>query len=364
MALFNSKQNYLGIDLGSSSIKIVELRNEKGKPRLVTYGFQEQGADIVKSDNKEVQEKIILALKKITKRAKTTSDKVIAALPSYSVFSSIISLPAMSRKELMSAIHWEAKKFVPMPIEEMILDWKILEGEVASKIEVRNKKGRPQKEASGQAKHLKILLTAAPKNLVQRYVDIFTRASLKLIGLETDTFALERSLIGSDKSAIMIVDIGAMATNISIIQDGIPLLNKSIDVGGNTITKAIANNLNIDLERAEQFKRDFGISTGERPESQIPKTIEFVIGSIVNEIRFCFNLFQSQSTSKIEKIILAGGSAFLPNLPAYFERVLNIRTYIGNPWARVVYPLDLKPALDDIGPRFAVTIGLAMRQII
>jgi type IV pilus assembly protein PilM len=258
----------------------------------------------------------------------------------------------MTRKELNAAVRWEAKKFVPMPIDELVLDWKLIR--------------EPQEKtpADQSPKNLRVLITAAPKSLVKRYVEVAKGAGLQLVNLETEALALERALVGTEPAPVMIVDIGASATNIAVMVDGIPLINRSIDVGGGTITKAIAQSLNIDADRSEQFKRDFGISTGQQSVSQVPKTIEFVVSSIINEIRFVLNLYRSQGRTPVEKIVLAGGSAFLLNLPEYLEKILSIKTFIGDPWARVVYPLELQPALQEIGPRFTVAIGLAMREIV
>lgn len=367
MAFFSrSGANYLGVDIGTSSIKIVEFRNEGGRPRLVTYSFLERPTNIIKLDSTRQQSEIAAAIGQLTKRARTTTDKVIAALPNFSVFSSIISLPVMPRKEMYAAVRWEAKKFVPMPIEDMVLDWRLLKdtkGKSASGPTVIGGGEKALGEEKGP-KNLKILLTAAPKGLVKRYIDIFKGAGLKLVSLETESFALERSLIGGEPGSFMIVDVGAVATNITITVNSVPLLNRSIDVGGDTITKAIANSLNVDTERAEQFKRDVGIRSTESGSSQIPRAIEFVVTSIVNEIRYVFNLYHNQGEKTIEKIILAGGSAFLTNLPEYLATTLNTKVVIGDPWARVVYPMDLKPALDELGPRFAVAIGLGMREIV
>ncbi|MDD5342615.1 MAG: type IV pilus assembly protein PilM [Patescibacteria group bacterium] len=372
MGLFSKKEGYIGIDLGTSGIKVVELSNDDGKRKLVTYGYTEQPINVVKSDSQETQEKAVKIIKEICKKAKVSSNRVISALPSFTVFSAIINLPNMSRKELTSAVRWEAKKFVPMPIEEMILDWKVLSEEGkpnSTEAEPKVSSGATQGEEK-KGKNINILLTAAPRNLVQRYLNIFKALNLKLVGLETEAFALERSLIGHDKSAIMIVDIGGLNTNVSVIRESIPLLNRSIDVGGETITRTIANGLNVDLNRAEQFKRDFGMtSSDEGGQQQIPKTIEFVVSSIINEIKYCFNLYQNQSLGQtstnraIEKVILTGGSAMLPALTEYLSKVLNMRVYIGDPWSRVSYPEELKPVLQELGPRFSVAIGLAMREI-
>lgn len=360
MPLFGKKQNYLGIDIGTSSIKVVELKNENGRPKLVTYGFVEESADIIKNDSPQGQAHVVAILREIFHRSKTSTDRAVAALPSFAVFTSIISLPAMSEKDLLAAVRWEAKKFVPMPIEEMILDWRVL------KEPARPQAGAPNTEPAkpaGKSKDQKILLTAAPRTLVKRYVDIFKAAELELVSLETESFALERSLIGNDPSPIMVIDIGSIATDISVIVRGIPILNRSIDVGGETITKSIMNSLNIDRDRAEQFKRDFGMAN-DRNNQQIPRTIEFIISSIVNESRYCLNLYQGQGARGVEKIILSGGSAFLPQLPEYLARVLNLKVFIGDPWARVVYPNELKATLQELGPRFSVAIGLAMRNIV
>lgn len=368
MAIFGSKQSYVGIDIGGSSIKAVELRSDNGRPTLVTYGFAEKRSDLLKNSVAEEMRAIVEAIKQIVKSARVTTRLAVTALPSFTVFSSIISLPQMSKKDLMSAVKWEAKKFVPMPVDEMILDWEVLkEDSLAAKVAGANvaKPADPKAEqAKAASKDMKVLLTAAPKNLVQRYMDIFKAADLQLVALETEAFSLERSLIGHDKAPIMIVDIGAVATDIVVFSEGIPMLTRSIDVGGDTITKTIASTLRVNTERAEQFKRDFFIATQGTTDSNIPKAIEFVVNSITNEIRYVLNLYQNQGTGRsIEKLILGGGSAFLTNLPEYFTKLLNIQTYIGDPWARVSYPVELKPVWNEIGPRFGVAVGLGLRQL-
>ena len=371
MSPFKKKLDYLGVDLGGSSVKVVELRSEAGRPQLITYGYLEQPTDMIKNDSRVALDQMVVTLKSVMKKARVSTRRVVAALPSYAVFSSIVSLPTMSKKDLFSAVRWEAKKIVPMSLDEMVLDWKVLKEEAASV--------RPQAGDSFAAssidnvaiglnvnrgpKTLKVLLTAAPRNLVKRYIDIFKLAELEIVTLETEAFALVRSLLGQDQSAVMIVDIGALATEISVILEGIPFLSRSIDVGGDTITKSIANSLNVDADRAEQIKRDFGLTTTPTT-SQIPRVIEFVVNNIVNEIRYILTLYQNQGERPIEKIILSGGSAWLPNLPNYLSSVLNLKCYIGDPWSHVAYPVELKPALDEIGPRFSVAIGLALREFI
>lgn len=375
MGLFGSNKQYLGIDIGSSAIKLVELSEEKKRPKLITYGYVEQKNDILTQTSQEAKDNIVKGIQEIQKQARTTSTQVIAALPSYTVFASVIRLPQMNKKDLVKAVNTEAAKFVPMPVEEMIVDWKILDDNALTQHFAANESltGSEQKTdstakiTSKKQKYLKILLTAAPKDLVSRYIDIFKQAKLQLVSLETESFALERALIGNDKSPIMMIDMGATATTISVVADSVPLINRSIDVGGISITKAIANSLNIEPDRAEQFKRDFGLAQpNANGESPIPKRIQFMMTSIINEIRYVLKQYESQNqgTVKIDKIILAGGSAWLPNITTYLSQQLDVKVFLGDPWARVIYPLELKPVLQELGPRMAVSVGLAMRQIV
>ncbi len=344
-------KSYLGVDLGATSIKIVELQDEGGRPRLLTYGYTEQ-PPVPQGELTDDPAKTADLIKQICAKAKTTSRLAVAALPVASVFSSIINVPTALKKDLASAVSWEAKKVIPLSLEEMVLDWKAIEGEIANF------------EAEKEKKFVRVLLTAAAKSLVKKYLDIFKTSGLNLLSLETEAFALIRSLVGIDKSTILIVDIGAASTNIFIVDNGLPVLNRSIDLGGATFTKNISVNLGISLEEAEQLKYDVGLSF--RQGEGIPRSIETSLALLINEIRYCINIFQSQEemrAKRIEKIILTGGGAVLSGLSEYLGEKLAVRAYVGDPWARVIYPEELKPVLEEIGPKFAIAIGLAMREI-
>lgn len=345
MSLLSSNTSFLGLDIGSTSIKIVEFKKENKQVKLLTYGFSENLSAVAAgwNNNVEYAAKII---NKICEEAGIIGRSAVSALPTFSVFSSVLNLSNISKNDISSAVHWEAKKVIPLPLEEMILDWKPIENE------------------EGQDKNnIRVLLTGAPRTLVKKYIDIFKAAQINLISLETETFSLIRSLVGNDKSTIMLVEMGAETTDVSIVDKGIPMLNRSIDVGGSTITKAISKSLNIGLDRSEQFKYDLGISLLDSGDETVPQVIVDTISPIVNEIKYSVNLYLSKSQRPTEKIILSGGSAMLPSLSNYLAKVLNMKVIIGDPWARVSYPVDLKPLLSEIGPRLSVAIGLAMREI-
>ncbi|KKR05137.1 MAG: Type IV pilus assembly protein PilM [Parcubacteria group bacterium GW2011_GWC2_39_14] len=364
MGLFSGDKNanFLGVDIGGSSIKLVELTNNNGRAQLVTYGYLERalsGTKLIDEPDKTAE-----LIKRVVEQSKATSRRAITALPSSVVFTAIISLPEILKKDLSStkklteAVEWEAKKVLPMPLEEMVLDWKLL-----TKPEDLVKK----EEQTEKIHNVQVLLTAAAKEVVTKYIQVFKKAGLELISLETESFALARSMVGKDKSLVVLVDIGAVNTDISIIENTIPIVNRSVGIGGMQISQAIAQTLNIKVEQAEQFKRDLegnvqDLGAGET----LPEVIKRPIQTIVDEIQYSINFYLEQAENankRVEKVILSGGTANLFNLPKYFSDTLNLKTFIGNPWARVIYPEDLDPILQSIGPRLATALGLAMRDI-
>jgi len=371
MSLFSSSASYLGVDFVSSSVKVAELANISGRPRLITYGFSEKNINELSTsgvigDVKQTAKILV----EICSKAKTTSKKVITALPNFSVFSSVITLPAMSKKELNSAVSWEAKKIIPTPLEEIILDWKIIEeisattgvGGEASLANSNQHNRVLGKISSRPQKKLKILLTGASRSLIKKYVEIFNQAGLLVLGLETESLALIRSLVGNDKAIIMIVDLGATTSSLTIVDKGVPVLMRSIEIGGLAISKAISSSLNINLDRAEQFKQDLSLDA-ETAENSLPQTVVKSLAPILNEIKYTLNFYQSGNNKKVEKIILTGGTSLLGHLTGYLANNLNVNTYIGDPFSRTIFPTELKPVLDRVGSRFSVAVGLAMREI-
>lgn len=356
MGLFSSsepKQSYLGIDIGFGGIKLVELRNEKGRARLVTYAYVNLSSESLDRNLLSDIPGTADLLKRMCEKAKTTTKKVGSALPISSVFSSILSVPTTDDKEIKDAVMLQAKKLIPLPLEEVSLDQMIID---------KTEKSETTKAAT------RVFVTAAPKTLVNKYVEIFKQAGLQLTSLETEAFSSIRSLIGKDRSTIMIVDMGSLRTNIMIVERGVPFVTRSIATGGVAITQTIARTLGIPLEQAESMKRDIKSMQAFAPTGDLSPILSVLVKPILDEIRYSFNAYQSQEVGgtgprRIDKIILTGGSSLLPRLPEFLTQQMSVNTYLGNPWARVVYPPDLRPIIDEMGPRYAVTIGCAMRDL-
>lgn len=374
MALFSNPEGFLGIDLGAGNIKLVELRNEQGRPRLVTYGMYEVPTEqIVDNDWSKRRPEAVHALKSLLEQTKAKSRLVVSALPTFAVFSSLISIPPVTAKELPNAIRLEAKKVVPRPIEEMILDWKEIQPSASAQTasvgsaEPETDTDRLGTIKTGKApQQRKILITAAPKELVDEYVSIFKEAGLRLVSLETEALALSRSLIGRDPSVVMVVDMGAKTTNLSIIEQGIPLVNRAVNFGGAMVTQKIGVRTGMSVKQAEQWKRDMGVIMNR---GQLSPAIRDILDDVLHEIEYLFQLYRRQFSpaagagSAIEKVVLAGGTSFVPGLAQYIAEKLNVPVHIGDPWARIVYPEDIGQLLVEIGPAMAVAVGLAMRHI-
>ncbi|PJE76268.1 hypothetical protein COV04_00075 [Candidatus Uhrbacteria bacterium CG10_big_fil_rev_8_21_14_0_10_48_11] len=336
-----SSATYLGIDIGSASLKLVELRSAAGVPELVTYGIAELPLAEPGSTRPSI-EAIGDTLAALYKEMNASAKKCYSALSSDEIFTSIISLPKLKKKEFMPVVEEEAAKLLSRPVNEMVLDPQILE------------------DASDTTTQ-RVLLVAAPKELVERYEAIFKRAKLELLGLETEGFALVRSLVGRDRVGVCVVDFGASTTDITVIADGTPYFNRSLTLGGRNLTLAMRDILGLSLEDAEQVKRDVGLQASEH--GQPPDVLLKIIKPIAEEIRYTLQLFREQTGRNVEKIILSGGSAMLAGFAEYLETTLKMRTYIGDPWARVRYPLELKSLLELSASRYGVAVGLAMRPL-
>jgi len=348
MGLFSSAGDnlFLGIDIGDSSLKMVELKKKNKKIFLSNYAFSENvsGINFTKIDDINYLAQAIL---KVKAEAGIKAKRVTASLPTFSVFSSIINLPPTDKKNMDAAVAEEAKKVIPLPVEEMILDWKLV-----------------PTGKDGNKEGMRVFLTGSPKKLVRRYIEIFRLAKLELASLETETFSLVRALMGNDPSTVMIVEIGANSTDLSVVHESIPVLNRSLEICGSTVTAVLAEKLGLSFNQAEQFKFDLGASLSDVSQEELPQLIIKTLAPVIHEIEYMREFYQNNAGGqKIEKIILSGGGALLMNLADYLSRRLNLQVIIGNPFSRIIYPSEIEPIIAEVGPKLAVAAGLALREI-
>lgn len=346
MLFHRSKSAYVGVDIGSVGLKVVEFSAAGRVPELATYGLAEFPTNGLRADDDAFVGALARTINTVAKRAQVRARVAMASVPTHLVFTSVISVPHVSRTELPLAIEREARKIVPLPLETMRLESKVL-------------------EARGPAGEMKVLLTGTAKAVVERYQKIFGQTKFKLLSLEPEVFSLIRVLLGRDQTSSALIDVGASSTDIFIVENGVPYIHRSLASGGRAVTDLMAKGLRISAAEAEQLKRDFSLASWGAPaRALVPEVMRTALTPIVNEVRYTAAIFQEQTGRRVEKVILSGGLALLPGLTQTISQTLGVRVYLGNPWARVRYPLELKTILEESAGRYAVAVGLAMRDIV
>lgn len=362
----NISPNFLGVDIGTTGIRLVELRMEGGKQGLVNYGHLES-EDYLSlggtSGNKKLvdntylsHDKIVADLKEVIMAMGIGAKKIAMSLPISSAFSSVINLPNIQEEDVNRAVNFEARKYIPIPLEEVSYGWSIIYSGKSDVSAAKNEKNN-RNEKSG----IKVLIVAIPKDIAIKYLNIAQSLNLDLISLETESFPLARSLADGKKGVFTIVDIGSKTTSITIVEDGIILASHSVsNIGGLEITNILSHGLNIDPKRAEALKRDIGLkfSGADKKVSEIMMPIVSVIASDIKKIN---ETYTRDYGKEIDRIILTGGSASLPGIVDFFKNELKVNVEIGNPWKTVSFEEKLLPKLAEIAPQFSVAVGLALR---
>ena len=274
MFLFKKKpKSYFGVDIGASAIKLVELEKEEGRHKLKNYaifslkeylkeGWYQTPSESQKLPNKELAE----IVKETMKEAKVISKAAYFSLPVYSSFSTLIDFPTMSEKEIETAIPFEAKKYVPVPISEVVLDWSII-------------------DPLNQQKGLQVLLMAVPKKIINRYKEVIQLTGLNLSALESEIFSLSRALIGNDKSTVILIDVGARSISLSIVDGGYIRVIGNLEMGGLKLTKTISQQMNLGLGEAEKLKKSLSAKQAASQQSaQLKEIIHSVLNAVIFEI--------------------------------------------------------------------------------
>jgi type IV pilus assembly protein PilM len=260
----------------------------------------------------------------------------------------------MAEKELSRAVEFEARKYIPIPLSEVVLDWRIVDS------------GTIKDENSKIIQGKRVLLIAVPREVVNKYIRIADALNLKINALELESFSFARSLNFNDEKPICVLDIGARATSFTIIDKNIVQMSHGLDIAGAEMTRILASSLGVAFKRAEDFKLTHGIDHADLKETsdkkEIKETLITLIDEILAESERMMNNYFAKTNRKIEKLILNGGSAQMEGLKEYAEKRLNVKTFIADPWAKVSYLPGLEKILKEIGSEFSVAVGAAMRE--
>ena len=345
-------KKFLGIDIGTSFVKMVEVSRFGNRRKLENYGslpasvlYDKKFRTFEKSSLLFSSKDIARAITAIMEEAQIKTRQAIFSIPDFSTFFTNFELPSMSKEELHQAVRYEARQHVPLPLGEVTLDWQVIEGRTTDE----------------RKTNLKILLVAVPNEVINQYREIAAISNLELFALEAEAFSLLRSLVGEDeKGTLAIIDIGAQSTTCNIVEKKVLKISHSFDMGGNELAKIISKGLNVEYPEAEDLKNKYGIS-GEKEE--VKQVLLPLIDVILLEVQKIFDNFYRQGGKEVEKVILAGGIALMPGLKEYFAQTLKKETEIANSFSNLFYPPILEDTLKEMGPSYSIAVGTAIRGL-
>lgn len=339
----------LGVDIGTSSVKLVEVSKWGGGKTLENYGEIRSESLYKDQDYENSFEKgsyllsdyfVSRAIRAILDEAKITTNAAIFSVPDYSTFCTSFELPAMPEKEIAEAVRYHAPQYIPLPISETTLDWKI----------INNKPGDKKSE-------IKVFLVSIPNQVVAGYQRVAAMAGLELYALEAEVFALCRSLIKDNKKTICLIDIGVQSTTINIVDNGTLVKSYSFGFAGGQLTRAVSSVLSLNIAESEKIKNNQGLISSKE---EVVKTLYLLIDPLITEIKKVNLDFYQREEREIQEIYLTGGTANLPGLKEYFSEVFNKKIEIPNCFSDILYPPILQDTLKKMGPSFSVALGLSL----
>lgn len=338
-----------GLDIGFSSIKAVSLVQDTNPKQLISLGSIPTPVPGMISDIDIDLEAVVEAVKKLIVATKIEEKDVVAALPESKVFTRVIDdLPFLTDSELPSAIRYASEEFIPLPIDEVELNWQVL-----------FRSGQQDK-----ASKTIVFVVASPKSVVAKYVKVLNMAGLRLQALETETIAITRSIIGDNpySPTTLIIQLGSTTTDLAVVSKGLILLTRSISTGGQALTRALAQYFNFEMRQAEEYKKVYGLVETQL-EGKVFEGLKPVIDVVVGEIKRVIQSFQTKyPQNPIKRVVLSGGGAKLPGFVVYLASSLGLEVQEADPWFSLSKDKSLMGKLASEAPNFSVATGLAQRE--
>jgi len=342
MFIFGRKNQGLGIDIGTSSIKVVLLEKSKNI-KLLNYGILWRKKGEIQSEASILSPaETAPFLKQLFAKMNCSMDiGAKIALPFFSSFMTVISLPKMSEEELPNAVDMQFKQYIPVPLSDVDVNWSIVE---------KNDK-------------IRVLLAAVPKKVIQSYENLADISKLKLKELELENFAQGR-LVRKQEGSFIILDIGAHNTNITAYKrpagdsDSIRIVH-NLDFGGEEFTAALSKSLGVSFDKAESIKKGYGLFQ-KGGEQRILQVLYPLMDKIVSELETVISNFRLREYSEIQEIFLIGGGASIKGIREYLSGRIKPKVEVLNPFNAIVFPGELKRKLEELAPLLSTACGLAL----
>lgn len=344
MGLLSGVSEFFGLDIGTSAVRVVQLKGSGNTRTLARYGSAPIEGNLGSSDAKSDQQKIAQIIKDLVIQTGITSTNVAVGVPSNKVFTTVVDMDRLVPAELAKSIHYQADSFIPTPLAESKIDWALIG------------------DSPADAAKVEVLLSSVSNEFVESRLDMLESIGLNVIAFEPDSLALVRSIVPVDNmQPVMVLDIGSAATDLVISMNGAPRLTRAIPTGTEAIIKSAIQNLNIDEKQANQFVYKFGLSK-DKLEGQIYNAIIGTVDILVSEIEKSVKFFQTRYPNiKLDRVIVTGGASTLPEFPLYIANKFGMNVEIGNAWRNIAFPPDRQNELIAVSNHFGVAAGLAGR---
>ncbi|MCA9352062.1 type IV pilus assembly protein PilM [Patescibacteria group bacterium] len=355
---------YVGIDIGSSSIKIAQLKKDKGRIVLETYGevalgpyqMNDAGEPGVAGQltNLEI-DKLTDALKNLIGQANVNAKQALISVSSSTSLIFILQVPPIGQRELGGVVQNEARKYIPVPLTEVSLDWWIIpEKEVYGEDE---EIGAPKK------KEIDVLVAAVRNEVVERYNTVSNSlGQFSSVAYEIETFSAIRGSFKHELAPVMLIDFGASGVRMSIIEHGVVRKFRAVNRGSAYLSSSLQKSLELEFEDAEKLKREVGLNKT-HPNTEAYNIISTGVNYIFSEIQNVILDFEKEYRKPISKIILTGGGSAMPSFKEQIESKYNITTTFADPFSKALSPDFLEEVLRQAGPEFAVAVGLALQGL-
>jgi type IV pilus assembly protein PilM len=356
----------LGIDIGSSSVKVVQLRASRGAAILETYGeiaLGPYGKQPIGKPVKLPSEQVAAAIKDVMKEANVTARQGGISIPFASSLVTILDLPKVDAAALKQVIPIEARKYSPVPIAEVSLDWFVIPEEEAKDSAFDQLKPKVQKPPGQE-----ILLVAIQNETIANFQAITTESGIHVDFFEIEIFSAIRSALAHGIAPVLVVDIGAASAKMYVVERGIVRLTHLVTSGGGAqMTDVLARSMNWEFEKAERVKRERGLVPSKaysaEENDRINEALLSTLTRLFSEVNKVLLSYGQRYNKNVSRVVLTGGGASLPGLSAEAKRSLNAEVEIADPFSRTEAPAFLTEVLRDIGPGFTVSAGLALRKL-
>ena len=358
--------SFLGIDIGSSSAKIVQMRAAHGAAILETYGEIALGPYAAQPIGKVVKltpEKTAEALTDLMKEANVTARTGGLSIPFSSSLVSVIDLPKVDEDSLKRIIPIEARKYIPVPVSDVALDWFVIPQDSGDTSAFDQLQDKNPIRAKGQ----EVLLVAIHNTTLRTYQSILETAGITASFYEIEIFSAIRSALGHGVAPVVVVDLGASTSKVYVVERGIVRMTHLVTLGGQHITESLARSLDWDFEKAERTKRERGFvnssAFGSDENDRVHTALLSTLSRVWSEVNRVLLSYGQRYNKNVSSVVLTGGGAALPGISEVAQQNLNVQVSIADPFGRTEAPAFLGTVLREIGPSFVVPVGLTLRKL-